>query len=144
MIWLVVMAEHLRQWVQELVVHGKNSGSSVVCYSGSRVYLWCNGGRFISVVLDQPFCTFVKHGNLLLRMRQGYMGWSAAWSGWCVRWDWLIGCRLMFFVIELKYSYTGCTFRQCLCDFLLVTYLVLLDNCLWYWWFLLWSWKFKE
>ena len=36
----------------------------------------------------------------------------------------------VFLQVSLRYSYIGCTFPQCLCDFLLVTYLVLLDNCL--------------
>ena len=35
-----------------------------------------NGGRFISVVLDQFGCTFVKRGNLLLRVRRVCKGWS--------------------------------------------------------------------
>ena len=30
-------------------------------------------GRFISVVLDQFCCTVVKRGNLMLRMKQGYI-----------------------------------------------------------------------
>ena len=33
-------------------------------------------GRFISVILDQFCCSVVKHGNLLLRMRRGWVGWS--------------------------------------------------------------------
>ena len=33
-------------------------------YLGSKVYLWCNRGRFISVVLDQLCCTVVKTWEL--------------------------------------------------------------------------------
>ena len=64
----------LRQWAQELTVHG-------------------------CIVLDTFCCTVMKLGNLLLRMKWGYVGRSLVWSGQCVGWDWLKGCPLMFFVI---------------------------------------------
>ena len=41
------------------------------------------GKRFVSAVLDQLCCTVVKRGNLLLRMRQGCVGWCVVRSG-CV------------------------------------------------------------
>ena len=43
---------------------------------GKQDLSWSNGGRFISVVLDQFGCTFVKRGNLLLRVRRVCKGWS--------------------------------------------------------------------
>ena len=48
------MVEHQRQWVQELVVCGRSSGSYVVCYLGSKVYLWSNRGRFINQCCVRP------------------------------------------------------------------------------------------
>ena len=67
--------------------------------SEAGVYLWSNRGRFISVVLEQFCCSVAKRGSLLFRMIRDCLVWSVIWSGWCVGWDWLIGCRLMFFVI---------------------------------------------
>ena len=47
-------------------------------------------------MLDQFCCTVVKRGNLLLQMRRGCVRCSVVWSGWCVGWDWLMRCQLMF------------------------------------------------
>ena len=33
----------------------------------------------------------------MMQMRQGCMEWSFKWSGWCVGWDLLIACGVMFF-----------------------------------------------
>ena len=43
-----------------------------MCELGSRVYIQSSRGIFISVVLDQ--CTVVKHVNLLLQKRRGFVG----------------------------------------------------------------------
>ena len=94
-ILLVVMVEHQKQWVKELVVRWRSSGS----WLGNRVYLGINGERIVSVLLDQFSCTVVKRGTLLFRMRRGCTGQSIIWPGWCLVWDWLIRCHLMFFRI---------------------------------------------